>query len=133
LEKIYFEDLKAQLSLVGIEGSLGQGNIAKDFGSICKGFPEWKIGVLQSTKDIIMSIIFGNISQQEHSKLVMSTQGISELARVPQGQCSVWIHNSPSHTFIGSNSDLTKKTHEVSAQMYLQSLFTDDITNSTIP
>jgi hypothetical protein len=93
-------DFKAGLKDVGADLDASQGNVASLVPGICKTFPKWKMGFLQGSRDIVMSLIFGSISMAEHEKLVYGPTGIYELTKDPNDNCSAWVPRSRIHTFL---------------------------------
>ena len=47
------------------------------WGMFCRVLNQWKIGVLQSTLDPVMSEGFGDISPQEHRSVIYSANGFT--------------------------------------------------------
>ncbi len=60
---------------------------------------DWKIGVMQGTQDIVMSLLFGNETPWEHERQVMGPDGVRAQAwGLPN--VNVWISNTKMHTFL---------------------------------
>lgn len=75
------------------------GLVAENVPAYCDYLSHWNIGVVQSSKDIIMSSVFGNISPEEHKKLVFGKRGLLEMVKgIPN--CSAFIPESKMHTFL---------------------------------
>jgi hypothetical protein len=129
----YFSAIRDRMNEVGIQLVAEQGNVAEQIPEFCQRFANWRMGIFQSTRDLVMSVLFGNISQSAHQQLVMSSSGISQLARTQMGQCFVWIHDSAEHTFIGSESDLSRRTKDVSARDFTNLIMGTGAGASTLP
>jgi hypothetical protein len=129
----YFSAIRDRMNEVGIQLVAEQGNVAVQIPDFCQRFANWRMGILQSLRDRVMSLLFGNISQNAHQQLVMSTNGISQLARAQMGQCFVWIHDSAEHTFLGSENDLSRRTKDVSARDFMNLITGTEPGTSTLP
>jgi hypothetical protein len=92
-------DFKKYLGKVGMVYSEDDGFIAPLMGPVFQFYRNWNIGILQSTKDLVMSVVFGSISPDDHRKLVLGPQGISEIAK-NYPHVSTWIADSSMHTFL---------------------------------
>lgn len=75
------------------------GFVAKSMGPVFANLKSWTLGIMQSTRDGVMSAGFGDISPDNHRKLVLSNQGIAAVAK-PFINTSVWITDSDEHTFL---------------------------------
>ena len=131
--KDYFEDIQNRMQNVGLSIVKEEGNVAAQMPAYCDNYTHWKIGFLQTTKDIVMSLVFGNIAQRDHSRVVMSEQGISQLAREKSGNCAVWVQDSDKHTFLGSASKQKTSTNGYTVKEFVTSVLSDSDTPSTIP
>ncbi len=129
----YFDDVRERMSAVGIELDQDNGMIATHMPSLCRRYSNWKIGYLQSTRDIVMSLVFGAVSQAHHEALVMGSMGFSQLAREQAGDCAVWIQSSPVHTFTGSGQGLREQSNGVAARAFIDSLVADGPAGSILP
>jgi hypothetical protein len=58
-------DFKNALSLAGIALNQTTGNLGQHVKKACDMFPDWKVGILQASKDIMMSQVFGSISPSQ--------------------------------------------------------------------
>ena len=75
------------------------GNIARQMPKMCKSLEDWEIGILQGSRDVIMSWGFGDISPLEHEELIYSKDGIVENTRSTDN-CFVWVPKTELHTFL---------------------------------
>jgi hypothetical protein len=92
-------DFEKAFSKYGIENGFEDGNLAKFFRPICQKYPHWNVGVIQSSRDIVMSRLFGNISQSDHESLIFSPNGLYEsTAKSPN--CSSWISKNMLHGYL---------------------------------
>lgn len=129
----YFSAIRDRMNEIGIQLVATQGNVAVQLPDFCQRFSNWRIGFLQSLRDRVMSVIFGNISQAAHQSLVAGATGLSQLAREQAGQCFVWIHDSAEHTFVGSKDDLARRTKGVSALDFMNLISSASQGSSTLP
>lgn len=131
--ELWFSDVAQAMSSVGAAADRDNGFIAPELRSICAHFYHWDIGILQSTRDSMMSLVFGSISPAAHERLVLSSLGVSELARNPEGHCTVWIHDSARHTFTGKSSDRSSETNGVSGLRFASDLVAGSPVPPVIP
>ncbi len=105
----FLRDFKAGLGRAGFNLDTSRGNIAGLVPAVCRLFPDWNIGVLQGSRDIIMSRVFGELSPEEHEKLVYGPDGIYNLTLNPTDRCAAWVPATAMHTFLelGTGSDMT--------------------------
>ncbi|MGZ3818417.1 MAG: pectin acetylesterase-family hydrolase [Bdellovibrio sp.] len=99
-------DYEASFNKIDLSYSLDDGFIAPKFGPVFMKMQNWEVGILQSTEDFIMSIIFGNISPFEHRMLVLGPQGIPVIAQ-PYGNVKTWIMDGMTHTFLVKSKTAT--------------------------
>ena len=73
--------------------------MAKYLPQICSKLQNWNIGILQGSRDIIMSKVFGDISQDEHEKLIYGAHGAAmKNKKIPN--CSSFVVPGAWHTFL---------------------------------
>lgn len=101
-------DFTVAFGRIGLALNPNDGFVAKDMGPVLANLQQWTVGFLQSTRDVVMSIGFGEISQENHRKLVLSNQGIAAVAK-PYANTSVWITDSATHTFLLQPESLFEK------------------------
>jgi hypothetical protein len=89
-----------------------RGNIAALVPAVCHLLPAWRVGVLQSSRDAVMSTLFGDISPDEHEKLVYGSEGLDALTRDPADNCAAWLPKSSQHTFLPWASSSKLKTSD---------------------
>lgn len=92
-------DFQNSFNRVGLFYSLDNGFIAPLMGPVFNMYNAWEIGILQSTKDTVMSIVFGGITPDAHRKLVLSDFGIAAIAR-GYSNVRTWIADVSTHTFL---------------------------------
>lgn len=93
------QDFKTYMGQAGFEYSLNDGMIAPRMGSVFSKLATWNIAILQSTRDWVMSAVFGGLTPNDHRKLVLSREGIAQVAKDFKN-VSTWIADSPVHTFL---------------------------------
>jgi hypothetical protein len=99
-------DYQYSLEKIGLKLNIDDGNVAQDFGNYCQQFSTWKIGVIQSTKDFVMTTVFGNISANDHKEKILGPSGLYAAVSVDeQDNCTAWIPDSTKHVYLMSNSD----------------------------
>ncbi len=97
------KDFARAISDSGVAFDYNNGLIASTVPSACANLPTWRIGVLQSTRDAVMSTVFGNISMVNHEAAVLGPQGVYELTTSPNDNCSAWVPSSVQHTFLNTD------------------------------
>ncbi len=96
-------DFNEALSPVGVTIDSGNGNLASAVVKLCEHLPRWRIGVLQGSRDIVMSLGFSNISPQGEEELIYGAQGLYSLTSAPRDNCAMWAPVTYQHTFLMSN------------------------------
>jgi hypothetical protein len=114
------EEFSAGLRKAGMTIEKGKGIIAGIVPGICKLLPHWSVGVMQSSRDIIMSKLFGEITRDAHAKAVHSKEGILALTEDPSDLCRAWVPSSSIHTFLPTNAFLGVKAGGVSAREFFK-------------
>jgi hypothetical protein len=95
-----FADFSAAIARVGMKVEKGDGNLAGLVPRVCRQLPDWRVGILQGARDLVMSGVFGDISPDEHERLVYGPSGVFDLTRDPSDNCSAWVPRSEMHTFL---------------------------------
>lgn len=112
------EDFQSAASQVGYTLHWDRGNIAGLVPSVCRSLPEWHVSVLQGSRDLVMSRIFGELTEAEHEALVYGPEGIVRLTDSPDDLCSVWVAQSEAHTFLTTDWTQGIKAGGFSALQY---------------
>lgn len=102
-------DMKNAMNNIGLIFDPNDALIAKDLAGYCQRYSNWEMAFIQSTKDIIMSKVFADMSSSKHQKMVLGDYGIKKtLANTPN--CHLNIPNTKGHAFLLSTkySRLTK-------------------------
>jgi hypothetical protein len=123
------DSFKTHFGDAGLVVDLDDGLVAKKMGPVFDHLKKWNIGILQASRDYLMSSFFGEISPVEHEKLVFSREGIIETS-YRYGNVRTWTPRTYMHTFL-----LVKPTSQIQDD-YLQSglAFAKDIyLNGTAP
>ncbi|MGZ6309473.1 MAG: pectin acetylesterase-family hydrolase [Bdellovibrionota bacterium] len=112
-------DYAAALSRVGMAIEPDNGNISGIVPAICSRLPSWHVGVLQGSRDIVMSDIFGALSQDAHERMVYGPDGVFRRTSDPGDFCSAWVPESAMHTFLVTDrSSLMKTSDGMTAREY---------------
>lgn len=101
-------DFASTFARVGLTYSLDDGLLAPRMGPVFTHYGGWTIGILQSTKDMVMSMIFGNISPEAHRALVLGPRGIGAVAAA-YPNVKTWIAETMMHTFLKQSSSASFK------------------------
>lgn len=116
-------DYQNTFAKLGLNYDLNNGFLAPHMGPVFENLKNWKLGFLQSTKDEVMSDVFGEISPEEHKKLLLSKEGLPEVVK-NYPHVKMWVNDSRMHTFL-----LLKATtyfedqQSKSAMQFVNSLF----------
>jgi hypothetical protein len=116
------EEFSAGLARAGVRLEKGRGLIADIVPGLCRKLPTWSVGVLQATRDAIMSSRFGEISPEEHERQVRSPQGVLALTADPADLCRAWVPDSSLHTFLPTGLFLEVKAGGVTARDFLREI-----------
>lgn len=104
-------DFSKAFSGVGLLLNPNDGFIAQHMGPVFASLKRWNLGILQATRDHVMSTSFGEITQEEHRQLVLSDHGIMAVAK-SYANTNVWISDSDTHTFLLLRSSAQEKNME---------------------
>lgn len=94
------DNFRSRLSEIGYHMRRGNGNIARVIPRLCETLPDWRVGVLQGSRDIVMATIFGSISMKDHEKLIYGPTGLKALTKNTGPSCTSWVPQSKIHTFL---------------------------------
>jgi hypothetical protein len=102
-------DFAVALRSLGYEIEPGTGLIARSVASLSKKFSHWNVAVLQSTRDWVMSLMFGDILPKDHEAQVMGPNGIYAITQDPSDSMSAWVTQSRSHALLVTNGRAKEK------------------------
>jgi hypothetical protein len=122
--KDLIHDYTDSLAEMGLVLDVNDGHVAKQIQSLCQKFPDWRIGILQSTKDFVMSRVFGEISQSQHAQLVLGPEGIAALTADENDNCSSWVPHTATHTFLSDHADAQERIGAMSAINFANEIVT---------
>lgn len=92
-------DFSKAFAHAGLILNPNDGFVAQYMGPVLANLRQWNIGIMQSTRDGVMSTAFGEITPEDHRRLVLSNRGIVAVAR-NYPNTSVWINDTGQHTFM---------------------------------
>jgi hypothetical protein len=110
-------DISNAMAHVGMSLTRGHGNMAGVIPRICGLLPDWRVAVLQGSRDIIMSKVFGSITQEEHEALIYGPEGLYALTENPNDNCAAWVPSSPMHTFMFTDAQSAMTTSDGKSAM----------------
>ena len=102
--KTYLADVKDSLGKNNIDVDFSTGILAPLMHNYCAKYKTWKTGFLQATEDWVMSMAFGNVTQQVHRARVLGPQGLFQQLEDENDNCSAWIHDGMRHIYGNSQS-----------------------------
>jgi hypothetical protein len=94
-----FSDFQTSFTSLGLPIDYNDGFLAPKMGPVFQSLSNWNIGIMQATRDEVMSNVFGDISPEEHQSLVLSDRGIASVAK-NYSNVKTWISKSYMHTFL---------------------------------
>lgn len=97
--QLQIRDFKKAFEGSGINVSTEDGMIAPQVRKYCGYASNWTIGFIQTTRDIIMSKMFGGLSQEEHRKAVLGPKGIMQTLKNSRN-CSTHISEGQGHMLL---------------------------------
>jgi len=95
--KEYLADLAQSLSRNGMKFDKNTGLVSKQSNEFCEHFSKWKVGYIQSTKDIVMSVVFGTRTQNDHRNQVLGFSGLYFQTLPKSDACSALIPDNAKH------------------------------------
>ncbi|MBF0206477.1 MAG: hypothetical protein HQK53_06275 [Oligoflexia bacterium] len=117
-----FKDLRESFGRSGLILNYDDGDIGPSLLNFCRRFSDWRIGFLQSTKDVMMTQVFGAISLSEYNAVLMGEGGIYKQSLDPNDNCSSWIIDSYMHMFLFLDDTSFWETDGKSARDYVQGI-----------
>jgi hypothetical protein len=117
-------DFQEAMKEAGIdpERQSNPGLLAGIIPALCRKLPGWTVGVLQGSRDRIMSSKFGDLTPEEHEKLVFGAGGVLALTADPSDSCSSWVASTDQHTFLVDDLTARTKAGGLSAMDYVREL-----------
>ena len=97
------------------------GYMADQIPDLCKGLQDWSIGFLQGSRDAVMSLGFGNISMDDHEKLVYGKSGVYELTK-DTSNCAAWVPQTSQHTFLLFKGSSVMEANQKSAIKFVSDI-----------
>jgi len=95
----YLRDIDRSLASNSMTRNKKSGILAPELKSLCQANPDWKVGVSQSTKDIVMSTMFGSLTPAQHRVRVLGKSGIDQNLWDPNDNCAAWVPDNRQHVF----------------------------------
>lgn len=93
------QNFKDSFGKMGLVYDLNDGLIAAHMGPVFVKLWDWRVGVLQSTKDTAMSLLYGGVTPQQHRQMVLGPSGLPAVARA-YPHVLTWIADVSTHTFL---------------------------------
>jgi len=121
-ESFYRADMIAGLEAAGALIDDEDGNVAKNIDVFCNSNPSWNIGFLQSTKDIVMSLVFGQVNPWKHRKKVLGPEGLFQTIKTKTKNCSVYLNDGFLHIFFDKVNQMSKTVQGVTPQQFFRKI-----------
>jgi hypothetical protein len=96
----YVHDVDLAMQLYGLHATPGDGNVAAVVPAACARFRDWTVGVLQGSRDLVMSALFGDTTPEEEERQIFGPRGLYTLTENPGDNCSAWVPTTYMHTFL---------------------------------
>jgi hypothetical protein len=123
----YVGDIQASFARLGINFTRQDHNLAPFIPVAAKYLKNWRIGVLQGARDVVMSEVFGNISPNNHRQLVYGERGIYNLSMLTKN-VSVWLPDTLFHTFLLTPASAQVRANQLSAAEFAELILnTNDV------
>lgn len=123
------KDIKDALERVNLEIDTHDGFIAELLPDVCTLYQEFNIGFLQGSRDVIMTLLFGNISTKDHEELIYSERGLYGVTQRIRN-CKAWVPQTHMHTFLLSRPSGDIKASQKTAIEFSKEIYKGDmITN----
>src|SRR5690606_24856145 len=84
---------------INVYPDFNDGLVAPYIRDFCDAHVDWQVAFLQSTKDPIMSVVFGDLSPREHRRLVLGVDGLPANLK-GSSNCHYWGVDKAAHTFL---------------------------------
>lgn len=92
-------DFQTAFNNVQLDVDFNDGFVARKMGPVLNYYSGWHVGFLYALRDKIMSDFFGEISKEEHKKLLLSAEGLPAIAK-NYPNVNVWLADSDIHRFL---------------------------------
>ncbi|MCO4792611.1 MAG: hypothetical protein KC493_02775 [Bacteriovoracaceae bacterium] len=122
-------DIVYAMTQVNMTIDTHDGFLAELLPEICSLYGDFNIGFLQGSKDIVMTLLFGNINTSDHENLIYSERGLFGVTQRIRN-CKAWVPKTHMHTFLLTNKSgkmkAGKKTAiEFSKEIYQGNMITN--------
>ncbi|MBC7539012.1 MAG: hypothetical protein H7281_09340 [Bacteriovorax sp.] len=94
-----YQDFETAFAVIGLKINKDNGLISKGLPKVFETLSDWQIGILQGTRDIVMSLVFGDISPEEQEINILGPYGVEKLA-TNYSNVETWIKKTYMHTFL---------------------------------
>ncbi|MBI3556470.1 MAG: hypothetical protein HY074_09425 [Deltaproteobacteria bacterium] len=110
-------DFEAGFKRAGFSLDRSHGNIAGLIPAVCRLFSDWNVGVLQGSRDVVMSRVFGELSPDEHEQMIYGPGGLYQLTLDPHDRCAAWVPSTATHMFLELDSTAKMTTADGKSAM----------------
>lgn len=115
-------DFSYSFAGMGVTLDIRDGNLGKQVPKMCKMLSNWNIGVLQGTRDLVMSLGFGQLTPKRQEMLIYGPTGMFQTSR-GTGNCWVWAPQTVMHTFLIAPTSLWIEADGVTALDFAQQVY----------
>lgn len=93
------QDYTKKLKKIGLTLNPNDGLLAPQIKNFCQRYEDWKIGFIQSTEDVVMANVFGQMDSMEHRLNVLGPHGLRHNI-LTSTNCSVHTPDGKGHAFL---------------------------------
>lgn len=93
------QDYTKKLKKTGLNLNPNDGLLAPQIKNFCRRYEDWKIGFIQSTEDVVMANVFGQMDSMEHRLNVLGPHGLRHNI-LTSPNCSVHTPDGKGHAFL---------------------------------
>jgi len=119
-------DFRSSLSAFGMEFDLNNANLSREADKACQAHQDWNIGILQASRDLVMSVAFGFMDPLTHERIVYGRDGVYERIRNSTRNCSAWVPNGTDHVYLNAGSKASKRAGGISAIDFARQVLSGD-------
>lgn len=115
-------DFKVAFDRIDLDVDFNDGVVADQMDKVCDNLSEWTIGILQGSQDLVMTLLFGDISPKNHRELVYGPRGVFETTKNSRN-CASFIPDTKMHTFMLLNKSSKIEASGLSAGNFIRRIY----------
>ncbi|OUR97774.1 hypothetical protein A9Q84_06120 [Halobacteriovorax marinus] len=123
------ENFQKAFNNINVHIDFDDGLVADQMDKVCDQLPDWNIGFLQGSQDLIMTLLFGNITPAKHRELVYGPRGIHETTKYKEN-CASFVADTKMHTFLLLNKSSQIKAGGITALDFAKRVYQGKLNRS---